>query len=158
MPGVPPEKNGKGGDRDMKCNRCKSLMILEKFYGNSEFFYGWHCVYCGNIEDEVILQHRREIPEVKSKRARLQGDPGLSDVPDEELSGSKASILVDLYDLSSEGAVYKECKVRGIKRTYWQNNTHERAHKPRNPMPQLVPWRRHPRSGMPETGKLTPEI
>jgi hypothetical protein len=32
-------------------------MILEKFFGEEEFF-GWRCVVCGDIVDQVILANR----------------------------------------------------------------------------------------------------
>ncbi len=43
----------------MNCNRCSGVMTYEKFYGPHEQFFGWRCVYCGEIVDEVILENRR---------------------------------------------------------------------------------------------------
>lgn len=43
---------------DIRCQRCRGLMVFEKFYGQSTSFYGWHCVLCGEILDPVILLHR----------------------------------------------------------------------------------------------------
>lgn len=48
-------------------------MIFEKFYGESESFFGWHCLMCGDILDPVILLHHLSgkanitIPERKKK-------------------------------------------------------------------------------------------
>jgi len=42
----------------MKCLRCNSIMIYDKFYGLQEYFWGWKCVICGEIVDEVILENR----------------------------------------------------------------------------------------------------
>ncbi len=42
----------------MRCHRCKGMMVYEKFYGDCEFFYGWRCVVCGEIIDQVILENR----------------------------------------------------------------------------------------------------
>ena len=42
----------------MKCNRCNGSMIYEKFYGDGETFFGWRCVVCGEIIDQVILKNR----------------------------------------------------------------------------------------------------
>lgn len=42
----------------MKCNKCGGLMVYEKFYGNYEEFYGWRCIFCGDIIDQVILKNR----------------------------------------------------------------------------------------------------
>jgi hypothetical protein len=42
----------------MKCSRCSSDMIYEKFYGYQEQFWGWRCIFCGEIIDQVILENR----------------------------------------------------------------------------------------------------
>jgi hypothetical protein len=42
----------------MKCLRCGGVMVLEKFYGTSEVFFGWRCITCGEIVDQVILENR----------------------------------------------------------------------------------------------------
>ena len=42
----------------MKCLRCNSIMIYDKFYGLQDFFWGWKCVICGEIVDQVILENR----------------------------------------------------------------------------------------------------
>ena len=42
----------------MKCNRCLRNMAYEKFYGAQEAFWGWRCIYCGDIIDQVILENR----------------------------------------------------------------------------------------------------
>ena len=33
-------------------------MVFEKYYGMNDTFFGWHCMICGDILDEVILLHR----------------------------------------------------------------------------------------------------
>ena len=43
----------------MKCDRCGSVMVYEKFFGPEEHFSGWRCILCGEILDEVILENRR---------------------------------------------------------------------------------------------------
>jgi hypothetical protein len=43
----------------MKCDRCGSAMIQEKFYGPQEHFLGWRCIFCGEIIDYLILENRR---------------------------------------------------------------------------------------------------
>ncbi len=43
----------------MKCHRCGSLMVFERFYGSSENFLGWRCVLCGEIIDQLILENRQ---------------------------------------------------------------------------------------------------
>ena len=42
----------------MRCHRCNGIMIYEKFYGDCEHFFGWRCVVCGEIVDQVILENR----------------------------------------------------------------------------------------------------
>jgi DNA-directed RNA polymerase subunit RPC12/RpoP len=44
----------------MKCRRCNGMMVFEKFYGDSEYFFGWRCVACGEIVDQIILENRLE--------------------------------------------------------------------------------------------------
>ncbi len=44
----------------MKCARCGGNMNYEKFYTNSEEFFGWRCIFCGEIIDQVILENRME--------------------------------------------------------------------------------------------------
>ena len=45
----------------MKCLRCDSVMIYDKFYGAHEYFWGWKCVICGEIVDQVISENRQWI-------------------------------------------------------------------------------------------------
>jgi hypothetical protein len=55
----------------IKCHRCNGRMASEKFYGEDNAFFGWHCVSCGEILDPVILLHR------------LSQDPAIA-IPDKE--------------------------------------------------------------------------
>jgi DNA-directed RNA polymerase subunit RPC12/RpoP len=43
-------------EAQMKCPRCHGIMVFEKFYGSQEHFFGWRCVHCGEIVDQVILE------------------------------------------------------------------------------------------------------
>jgi len=45
----------------MKCGRCGSVMVHERFYGLYERFLGWRCIFCGEIVDEVILENRGRV-------------------------------------------------------------------------------------------------
>jgi len=36
-------------------------MIYDKFYGPYEYFWGWKCLICGEIVDQVILENRQLI-------------------------------------------------------------------------------------------------
>jgi hypothetical protein len=47
----------------MKCKRCGSVMVREKFYGPGGNFLGWRCIQCGEILDEVILKNRHAGPD-----------------------------------------------------------------------------------------------
>ena len=42
----------------MRCNRCNGPMAYEVFYGTDGAYYGWRCVICGDIIDQVILENR----------------------------------------------------------------------------------------------------
>ncbi|MGA2315292.1 MAG: hypothetical protein ABSG71_02800 [Thermodesulfobacteriota bacterium] len=42
----------------MKCCRCGGTMVFEKFYGICEEFFGWRCIFCGEIIDQLILENR----------------------------------------------------------------------------------------------------
>jgi hypothetical protein len=43
----------------MKCPRCGSNMIHDKFYGSTEEYWGCKCLLCGEIIDPVILDNRQ---------------------------------------------------------------------------------------------------
>jgi hypothetical protein len=34
-------------------------MVYEQFTGEQERFWGWRCIFCGEIVDDVILQNRQ---------------------------------------------------------------------------------------------------
>ena len=53
---VKDQSNNKG--TGINCQRCNRRMAFQKFYGEDEVFWGWHCVTCGEILDPVILLHR----------------------------------------------------------------------------------------------------
>jgi hypothetical protein len=36
-------------------------MFYEKFYGPHEHFWGWRCIFCGEIFDQVILENRLQV-------------------------------------------------------------------------------------------------
>ena len=42
----------------MKCHRCSGEMVYEKFFGPHEHFWGWRCIFCGEIVDQLILENR----------------------------------------------------------------------------------------------------
>jgi hypothetical protein len=42
----------------MRCDRCGGLMAYEKFYGQTEDYFGWRCILCGEIVDRVIEANR----------------------------------------------------------------------------------------------------
>ena len=53
------EANKSYGEVEMKCGRCLGEMVYEKFYGPHEHFWGWRCVFCGEIIDQVIMENRK---------------------------------------------------------------------------------------------------
>jgi hypothetical protein len=42
----------------MRCPHCSNSMVYEKFFGPEEPFWGWRCIYCGEIVDDTILENR----------------------------------------------------------------------------------------------------
>ena len=57
----------------MKCYRCDGIMIYEKFYGLYEHFWGWKCLLCGEIVDEVIMENRNGFRPMMGKWKRSRG-------------------------------------------------------------------------------------
>lgn len=53
---------GKGMVIKMNCPKCNGLMMYEKFMDMAEtssyYFYGWRCVFCGNVIDSTIMANR----------------------------------------------------------------------------------------------------
>jgi hypothetical protein len=48
-------------------------MAYEQFFGDQERFWGWRCIFCGEIIDDVILENRqwlrmRVVPDNKKTR------------------------------------------------------------------------------------------
>jgi hypothetical protein len=58
----------------MKCHRCGSVMVYEKFYGPEEHFLRWRCVLCGEIIDQVILGNREAKPDRQHRERRIECD------------------------------------------------------------------------------------
>jgi ribosomal protein S27E len=56
----------------MKCHRCGSVMVYERFYGPHEHFLGWRCVLCGEIIDQVILENRQTKMDGQSRERRKE--------------------------------------------------------------------------------------
>ncbi|HUL37256.1 MAG TPA: hypothetical protein VLW47_06195 [Thermodesulfobacteriota bacterium] len=54
----------------MKCNRCGSAMVYERFYGPDEHFLGWRCILCGEIVDQLILENRTAAGKQAGTKAR----------------------------------------------------------------------------------------
>ncbi|HUL22113.1 MAG TPA: hypothetical protein VMV04_19740 [Thermodesulfobacteriota bacterium] len=72
---------GKGLTR---CNRCGGMMVQEKIYYETEHFWAWKCVYCGDYIDQVILENRQiqkssDGKSVKDHKDRVYGP--YSDTP-----------------------------------------------------------------------------
>ncbi|MEW6333773.1 MAG: hypothetical protein AB1558_05850 [Thermodesulfobacteriota bacterium] len=42
-----------------KCLRCNGAMFYDKFYSAYGQFWGWRCLICGEIVDQVILMNRQ---------------------------------------------------------------------------------------------------
>jgi hypothetical protein len=56
----------------MKCHRCGSVMVYERFYAPNEHFGGWRCISCGEIIDQVILENRQTKSEGQNRERRRE--------------------------------------------------------------------------------------
>ncbi|MGQ9645180.1 MAG: hypothetical protein ACUVWO_01410 [Thermodesulfobacteriota bacterium] len=43
----------------MKCSRCHGSMSYELFQSQEGRFWGWRCLLCGEIVDEMVLENRQ---------------------------------------------------------------------------------------------------
>ena len=56
----------------MKCDHCGRAVVYEQFYGGQEHFWGWRCIFCGEIIDDVIIENRQWVKKgVESARKKL---------------------------------------------------------------------------------------
>lgn len=56
----------------MKCHRCGSVMVYERFYSSNEHFLGWRCISCGEIIDQVILENRQTKADSQNRGRRRE--------------------------------------------------------------------------------------
>ena len=65
----------------MNCSRCGGAMTREKFYSSHEYFWGWRCISCGEILDEIIFENRRMFGKQRGSKAYRQdvGEPKKDD-------------------------------------------------------------------------------
>jgi hypothetical protein len=54
-------------------------MVYETFYGAQEHFWGWRCIGCGDIVDEVILENRNWTKAGRQRRGKRK-DVILNDI------------------------------------------------------------------------------
>ncbi len=52
----------------IKCDRCGSIMVKEKYFGFEEQFWGWRCICCGDVVDQIILENREAMAVGASSR------------------------------------------------------------------------------------------
>ena len=45
----------------MKCCHCGRFMVYEKFFGPEGHFWGWRCLFCGEIVDPIIVENRARL-------------------------------------------------------------------------------------------------
>ncbi len=61
----------------MNCKRCNGKMAHERFFGPGEPFWGWRCIFCGEISDPTITRNRELGPllaeEVEDVHRVLEG-------------------------------------------------------------------------------------
>ena len=61
----------------MRCQRCKMVMVNERFYGPGDPFWGWRCMLCGNISDPMILENRSQCATLAAKGKKEIGKTSL---------------------------------------------------------------------------------
>jgi len=55
----------------MRCPKCNGLMRMNRYQDAADFFNAWHCLICGEVIDQDILENRHNPPEYNPrKRAR----------------------------------------------------------------------------------------
>jgi hypothetical protein len=66
------------GEAFMKCHRCNGIMANERFYGPGDPFWGWRCVFCGEIFDPLISENRNHCRNIAmvGKRGTQNGREG----------------------------------------------------------------------------------
>jgi DNA-directed RNA polymerase subunit M/transcription elongation factor TFIIS len=58
-----------------KCDRCGGMMVNEKIFYETEQFWVWKCIYCGDYIDLVILENRQIQKSSREKSARNNQEP-----------------------------------------------------------------------------------
>ena len=58
----------------MNCYRCGGVMTREQFYSSHDYFWGWRCIACGEILDEIILANRRNYGKRRDPKVYEQGE------------------------------------------------------------------------------------
>jgi len=59
----------------VKCDRCNGMMIYEKFFHDTEQFWAWRCVYCGEYMDQVIWENRQQQKLLREKSRMKNREP-----------------------------------------------------------------------------------
>jgi hypothetical protein len=63
----------------MNCCRCGGVMTREQFYSSHDYFWGWRCIACGEILDEIILANRRNYGKRREPKVLVQGETKLEE-------------------------------------------------------------------------------
>ncbi len=63
---------------NMRCPRCGSIMAYEKFFHQTECFWGWKCVFCGECIDQVIWENRQYQKKIQKNKRKKKGE-GISE-------------------------------------------------------------------------------
>ena len=67
----------------VNCHRCGGLMVYEIFCDPHDHFWGWRCIFCGEIVDQVILENRQRA-KTKGESIRGEGEPMTQEDSSEE--------------------------------------------------------------------------
>ena len=58
-----------GEESPMQCEKCKGLMVRERFSDYFLIVYAWKCINCGAIVDSTITHNQKKHPAVNSAKS-----------------------------------------------------------------------------------------
>ena len=56
----------------MNCHRCADSMILKKLCDYGGYYWGWKCIRCGEIIDQMVLQNQpiEKVPQLEKSQMK----------------------------------------------------------------------------------------
>jgi len=56
----------------MQCEKCKGLMVRERFSDYFLIVYAWKCINCGAIVDSIITHNQKKRPAINTAETLSQ--------------------------------------------------------------------------------------